>query len=139
MAEPKTKNTEENPKDFISRITDERVRKDSLTLLKLIREVTGEKPAMWGSSIVGYGMYTYKYASGHGGDWPITGFSPRKQNLTVYVMTGRTGMAPLLKKLGKCKTAKSCLYIKKLEDVDLEVLKQIVRKSYEETCRKYGV
>ena len=92
----------------------------------MMREITGERPKMWGSSIVGFGSYHFKYASGREGDWPVTGFSPRKQALTLYIMTGFEKHGALMKKLGKYKTGKSCLYIKKLEDVDQVTLRKLI-------------
>ena len=94
-----------------------------------MRQVTGEEPEMWGDSIVGFGSYHYKYASGREGDWFLVGFSPRKQNLTLYIMSGFDEYDQLLVKLGKHSTGKSCLYIKQIEDVDLDVLKKLVQKS----------
>ena len=96
-----------------------------------MREVTGFEPMMWGDSIVGYGSYRYKYASGRTGEWPLVGFSPRKQNLTLYIMSGFTRYDSLVEKLGKYKTGKSCLYIKKLEDVDRPTLEELVRQPVE--------
>jgi len=137
MAELKTKKTTASVKDFLNSVPDERKRKDSFAIVKLMQEVTGIKPAMWGPSIVGFGKYHYKYASGHEGDAPLAGFSPRKQNLTLYIMAGFDGRAELLGKLGKHKTGKVCLYINKLEDVDLFTLKDLVRRSFEYMQRKY--
>jgi hypothetical protein len=137
MAELKTKKTTASVKDFLNSVPDERKRKDSFAILKLMQEVTGTKAAMWGPSIVGFGKYHYKYASGHEGDAPLAGFSPRKQNLTLYIMAGFDGRAELLGKLGKHKTGKVCLYINKLEDVDLFTLKDLVRRSFEYMQRKY--
>ncbi len=94
-----------------------------------MKDVTGEEPTMWGSSIVGFGRYRYKYESGREGEWMITGFSPRKTDLTLYIMHGFERVADLMTRLGKHKTGKSCLYIKKLSDVDLGVLRKIVEKS----------
>jgi len=96
-----------------------------------MKEVTGKEPEMWGDSIIGFGSYHYKYASGREGDWFVTGFSPRKQNLTLYIMGGFDNYDVLLGKLGKHKTGKSCLYINKLDDVDMDVLKTLVRASVE--------
>ena len=137
MAELKTKKTTASVKDFLNSVPDERKRKDSFAILKLMQEVTGTKAAMWGPSIVGFGKYHYKYVSGHEGDAPLAGFSPRKQNLTLYIMAGFDGRAELLGKLGKHKTGKVCLYINKLEDVDLFTLKDLVRRSFEYMQRKY--
>ena len=93
---------------------------------------------MWGSSIVGFGSYHYRYASGREGDWPVAGFSPRKQNLVIYIMPGFSDYGDLLGKLGKYRTGKSCLYVNKLDDVDLELLEQLVRESVAEMKRRYG-
>ncbi len=132
MAEPKTKPTRASPSRFLERIPDERRRKDCKTLVKVMKRVTGAKPVMWGTSIIGFGSYRFKYANGNEADWPVAGFSPRKTDLTIYVMTGFTGREALLNQLGKHKTGKACLYIKKLADVDLGVLETLVRRSVEE-------
>lgn len=129
MAELKTKKNDASVQDFLAGVADDQRRKDSLEVLKLMKRVTRKQPKMWGDSIVGFGSYHYKYASGREGDWPLTGFSPRKQALSVYIMTGFRGEGALMKKLGKYKTGKACLYIKKLEDVDLSVLEELVRRS----------
>ena len=136
MAELKTQKTKASVAAFLNSIEDEKKRKDAKAIDKLMREVTGAKPAMWGPSIVGYGKYHYKYASGREGDWFQTGFSPRKQNLTLYIMDGFSKQATMLKKLGKHKTGKSCLYIKRLEDVDLGVLRQMIEASVARTSKK---
>src|SRR3990172_6805972 len=136
MAEPKTKKTAASVKDFLNSVPDERKRKDSFALLKLMQEVTGAKPAMWGPSIVGFGSYHYKDASGREADWPLAGFSPRKQNLTLYITAGFDGYGELLGKLGKHKTGKVCVYINRLEDVDLATLKELVRRSVEHMRRR---
>ncbi|HCA42430.1 MAG TPA: DUF1801 domain-containing protein [Bacteroidetes bacterium] len=130
MYEPKTKVTEVKPLDFINQVEDEKKRKDSLVILKMFKEITGEKPKMWGPSMIGFGKYHYKYESGHEGDCFITGFSPRKQALTLYVLGNFKGKDELLAKLGKYKNGKSCLYIKKLEDVDLSVLRKLIEQGY---------
>ena len=129
MAELKTKPTNQSVESFIATIADEQMREDCTALVKLMKGVTGKPPQMWGTSIIGFGTYRYKYASGREGDWMTTGFSPRKQNLTIYIMTGFADQQILLKKLGKCKTASSCLYIKRLADIDTKVLEQMVAKS----------
>jgi hypothetical protein len=136
MAELKTKKTAASVKDFLNRVPEERKRKDSFALLKLMQEITAAKPAMWGPSIVGFGSYHYKYASGREADWPLAGFSPRKQNLTLYITAGFDGYGELLGKLGKHKTGKVCLYINRLEDVDLATLKELVRRSVEHMRRR---
>ena len=129
MAELKTKPTDENVLDFLNGIADEKRRQDCFSILELMKQATGAEPKMWGDSIVGFGSYHYKYASGREGDWFLTGFSPRKQNLTLYIMSGFDEYEALLSKLGKHKTSKACLYINKLQDVDAAVLKELVERS----------
>jgi hypothetical protein len=129
MAELKTKKTKAGVAAFLNAIDDDQKRKDSKAVAKIMKEITGKSPKMWGTSIVGYGSYHYKYASGQEGDWPLAGFSPRKQALTLYIMSGFKEYKPLLKKLGKHKTGKACLYIKKLEDVDEKVLRELIKRS----------
>ena len=129
MAELKTKPTAQSIESFLSRISDDQKREDCFTLLELMKQVTKTEPQMWGSSIVGFGSYHYTYASGREGDWPLTGFSPRKQNLTLYIMAGFDQYDELLKNLGKHTVGKSCLYIKRLADVDLPTLTELVRQS----------
>jgi hypothetical protein len=135
MAELKTKKTRQSVTKFISDLPDGQRRKDCRAVMKLMREITGAKPAMWGPSIVGFGHYRYKYQSGREGDWFLTGFSPRKQNLTLYIMSGFSRYEDLLRKLGKHKTGKACLYVKKLEDIDLGVLKRLITKSVQHKKR----
>lgn len=131
MAELKTKLTKQKPTDFIKKVEPEQKRKDSLVLLKMFQKATGEKPAMWGDSIVGFGSYHYKSKrSSQEGDWMLVAFSPRKANLTLYVMQGIRKDDPALKKLGKYKVGGGCLYINKLEDVDEKVLAGLVQRSY---------
>lgn len=140
MSELKTKPTKASALEFIKKIPELEKRKDGMELLKIFKEATGQKPVMWGTSIVGYGMYHYKSErSSQEGDWPLTGFSPRKQNLTLYVMPQLVDIKDLLKRLGKHKTSVGCLYIKKLSDVDQDVLKQIVKKSYITMKKKYTI
>ncbi len=129
MAELKTKENDASVKEFLNSVTDEKKRQDSFTIMNLMQEVTGEEPRMWGDSIVGFGHYHYKYASGREGDWFLTGFSPRKQSLTLYIMSGFDKYDALMSKLGKFKTGKSCLYVKKMEDVDETVLRELVKQS----------
>jgi len=131
MAELKTQPNEQNVEDFLNAVESETKRQDSFTILELMKQETGAEPIMWGDSIVGFGTYKYKYASGREGEWLVTGFSPRKQNLTLYIMSGFDEYDNLLNKLGKHSTGKSCLYIKKLEDVDQDVLRELVSKSVE--------
>jgi hypothetical protein len=133
MSDLKTKKNDASVANFIASIEDEQKRQDAQALLRLMQKVTGEKPKMWGASIVGFGEFHYRYASGREGDWLLTGFSPRAQNLTVYVMTGFAKQKPLLAKLGKHSTAKSCLYIRRLADVDAAILERIVEQGIAET------
>lgn len=137
MAEPKTTRTRASVKDFLAAVEDEQKRRDCQRVDRLMSKITGSKAALWGSSIVGYGSYHYVYASGHEGDWPICGFSPRKQNLVLYIMSGFERQAELMARLGKYKTGKSCLYLKKLDDVDQDVLAELVRESVDYMRAKY--
>ncbi len=129
MAELKTKLNDASVEDFLNKVEDDQKRKDSFEILKMMKQVTKEEPKMWGASIVGFGSYHYKGASGREGDWMLTGFSPRKQNLTLYFNHGFEVHADLLKKLGKYKTGMGCMYIKNLDDVDKKVLKELVTES----------
>ncbi|MBE7543936.1 MAG: DUF1801 domain-containing protein [Bryobacteraceae bacterium] len=131
MAELKTKQTQASVSAFLDAVENEQRRADCRTVLNLMRAVTGEEPKMWGPSMVGFGSYHYKYASGREGDWFVTGFSPRKQDLTLYIMAGFDRYDELMAKLGKYKTGKSCLYLKRLSDVDLGVLRELVAASVE--------
>lgn len=123
---------------FLSGVADESRRRDSLTLVRIMKDATGEEPQMWGPSIVGFGSYHYIYASGREGDSPLIGFSPRKQALTLYIMVGSHRYQELMDKLGKHKTGKACLYIKRLSDVNLEVLIELVAESVEYMRRRHG-
>tara|TARA_B100000780_G_C21115147_1_gene451079 strand:+ start:343 stop:762 length:420 start_codon:yes stop_codon:yes gene_type:complete len=138
MAENKTKPTELAPIDFVNSVEHPQRKADALFLLDWFKKITGEEPVMWGPSLIGYGKYTYKYASGHGGEFFRTGFSPRKQNMSIYVMCGFDESPDLMQKLGKFKTGKSCLYVNKLADIDLEVLQQLVEDSLVYMKEKYG-
>lgn len=129
MAELKTKPTKESVSKFLRAIQDEATRKDCQLLTKIMKEATGAQPKMWGPSIVGFGTYHYVYASGREGDWFLTGFSPRKQNLTLYIMSGFDEYEDLLGRLGKHKKSVSCLYVRSLGDLDLSVLKRLIRAS----------
>jgi len=129
MAELKTKPNDQSVENFLNEVSDSRKRHDSYTILKLMKQITREEPKMWGNSMIGFGKYHYKYASGREGDWFVTGFSPRKQNLTIYVMSGFKQHGELMEKLGRYKTGQSCLYIKNLEDIDLSVLKKLISDS----------
>ena len=137
MAELKTKKTEASVDDFIAAIEDDQRRKDCKAVMAIMKRVTKSSPKMWGTNIVGYGSYHYKYASGQEGDWPLTGFSPRKQNLTLYIMAGFDDYPELMAKLGKYKTGKSCLYLKRLSDVDTAVLEQLVAASVKDMKEHY--
>jgi len=139
MAELKTKKSIASPTDFIASVMDDERRKDATQMLKIMKEVTGERPVMWGSSIVGFGSYHYKSErSRQEGDWPMTGFSPRKQSLTIYIMPGFKEYGPLLKKLGKHTiSGGSCIYVKRLNDIHIPTLKTIIKKSVAEMHRRY--
>ena len=136
-AENKTKPTEIAVQDYIEHIDPERRHRDGLELLRLFGEVTGLQPRLWGASLIGYGSYHYKYESGREGDFFMTGFSPRKTSLVIYVMPGYGDYDALLSKLGKHKLGKSCLYINKLDDIDLSVLRQVILSGFEAMKAKY--
>lgn len=129
MAELKTKVNDQSVTAFLDGVADEGRRQDCYKILELMNKATRAEPKMWGDSIVGFGSYRYTYASGRAGDWLLTGFSPRKQNLTLYIMSGFSDFEELLSRLGKHKTGKGCLYIKKLADVDLSVLQELIDRS----------
>jgi len=129
MTELKTKPNDKSVIEFLNNVENKTRREDSFVVLKLMKEVTEEEPIMWGDSIVGFGSYHYKYASGREADWLQIGFSPRKQSLTIYIMDGFEKYEELLDQLGKHKTGKSCLYINKLDDVSIPVLKDIMTES----------
>ena len=127
MAELKTKKNDASVNDFLQAITDKNKREDSLTVLKLMKQVSKEEPKMWGTAIVGVGAYQYKSSkSGRGGDWFIAGFAPRKQNITLYIMPGIGNYKDIVQRLGKHKVSGSCLHINKLADVDSKVLKELI-------------
>jgi hypothetical protein len=129
MAELKTKPTQVDVLDFLGKLSDDQRRNDCLVVLELMKAATGADPRMWGASIVGFGRYQYRYESGRTGEWPVIGFSPRKNDLTLYIMPGFDRYESLLARLGKHKTGKSCLYLKRLSDVDLVVLKELIEES----------
>ena len=137
MAENKTQPTKASVTAFIKDIADVEMRRDARRVAAMMREATGSRAKMWGSNIVGYGQYHYKYASGREGDFMITGFSPRKQALTLYVIPGFKRFASLMSKLGKYKTGKSCLYIKRLSDVDEKVLQRLIVSSVKHMRQNY--
>ncbi|MEM9014743.1 MAG: DUF1801 domain-containing protein [Pseudomonadota bacterium] len=124
---------------FINAVENEKRKTDAKALLKIMKDVTGEKPAMWGPSIIGFGQYHYKYESGREGDMLNVGFSPRKANMVLYVMGSIADDDPLRDQLGKYKTGRACLYVNKLEDVSMPVLKRLIKKSYTATKKKYSV
>lgn len=138
MAELKTKETKASVREFLASLDDKQKRADCKAIARMMREATGKKAKMWGKTIVGFDKYDYKYASGRSGTFMLTGFSPRAQNLVVYIMPGFGKYAGLMKKLGKYKTGKSCLYIKRLEDVDQNVLARLIRMSVKDMHSKYG-
>lgn len=131
MSTVKTQMSDASVMDFLNSVEDEQKRADSFLLLELFSKITGEQAKMWGSSIVGFGLYHYQSErSRQEGDWPLTAFSPRKQSLTLYV-TSLSELSELLQKLGKHKTSGGCLYIKRLSDVNMHVLEQVIAKSYQ--------
>ena len=138
MAELKTKLNNANVEKFLNSVPDSKKRNDSFAVLELMKKITKEEPKMWGTSIVGFGSYHYKYESGREGDMLITGFSQRKQNLTIYIMPGFERYTELMTKLGKHKTGKSCLYINRLEEVNLNVLKNLIKESFQYMMKRYG-
>ena len=138
MVELKTKPTKVRAEDFLESVEHPQRKADGFELLKIMKEVTKEDPVMWGDSIVGFGTYHYKYASGREADWLKVGFSPRKRSLTVYLAPGLDEIEPYLEKLGKHRVGKGCLYINKLSDVDEDVLKKIIKKSIEVLEKRYG-
>jgi hypothetical protein len=138
MAELKTKRTGASVDAFLDGVTDAGRRQDCLALLGIMKRATDAEPEMWGSSIVGFGRYHYRYASGREGDWFLTGFSPRKRDLTLYVMAGFERYEELLARLGTYRTGKSCLYVKRLSDLDLGVLEKLVSRSVQHLRESYG-
>lgn len=137
MAELKTKPTGEPVKAFLDSIADDTKRDDSFEILEMMKEATDAEPQMWGPGIIGFGHYHYKYESGREGDWFLVGFSPRKQNLTLYIMSGFSRYPELLARLGKHSTGKSCLYVKRLNDIDKNVLREMIRLSVQYMRSKY--
>ena len=131
MTEAKTRPTKVKVEDFLNAVEHPTRKKDGFELLRIMKEITKKKAIMWGPSVVGFGTYHYKYKTGREGDMPLVGFSPRKQSLSVYIMPGFDEYKDLLGKLGKHKTGKACLYINKLADVDISILRKIIKKSVE--------
>jgi len=139
MSTLKTLPNDVSAEDFINTVPEATKKEDSFTLLRMFSKITGEKPKMWGASIIGFGQYHYKSErSTQEGDWPLIAFSPRKQSLTLYIMLGFEDFTDLLKKLGKHKTSKGCLYINKLSDVDQVVLEKIIKQSFVAAKKKYN-
>jgi hypothetical protein len=133
MAEIQTKVNEASVEEFLSKVENEQKRKDSFEIIKIMKQVTKQEPKMWGPAIIGFGSYHYKYESGREGDMPQIAFSPRKQNITLYIGVGDNSDNPLLRNLGKYTTSKVCLYIKKLADVDRNVLQELIADSFEKS------
>ena len=131
MAENKTQKTGASVGEFLASVENKRRREDGFTVLKIMQEITGLEPEMWGPSIIGFGSYHYKYESGREGDIFLTGFSPRKQSMSLYIMDGFDGCEDLLSKLGKHRKGASCLYINKLADVNMDVLRELVQQSFD--------
>ncbi len=138
MATLKTRPSDASVEGFLDSVENEDRREDARRVLAIMRQVTQEPPKMWGSRLVGFGSYHYRYASDREGDWPLTGLSPGKRNLTVYVMPGFDDYGEMLSRLGKHRTGKSCLYVNRLRDVDLNVLEAIIRQSVADMRRRYA-
>ena len=139
MAENKTRATADNVADFLSNVTPARRQQDAVALDQLFRKITGFQPQMWGSSIIGYGSYHYIYDSGREGDSLATGFSPRKANLVIYIMPGYTDFSEILMRLGKHRIGKSCLYVNKLADIELEVLAELIRAGLDDLGTRWPI
>lgn len=133
----KTTATDLSPNVLIDNLDDSERKQDARNLLTMMEKITGEKPVMWGNSIIGFGTYHYKYASGREGDWFKVGFSPRKNEFSVYIMSGFDKYPDLMSRLGKYKTGKSCLYLKKLSDIDEAVLRELIRESVQYIVKTY--
>ena len=134
----KTTETEASVDNFLNNVVDKDKKKDCFQVKKWMEEITGEPAKMWGAAIIGFGNYHYKYDSGREGDFMKVGFSPRAQNLTLYIMPGFDRYPELMDKLGKYKTGKSCLYIKRLEDIDTKILQTLIKESFGHMTKKYG-
>ena len=137
MSELKTKPSRRSVQAFLRRLDHEGRREDCFRLLAIMEAITETRPRMWGTSLIGFGSYHYVYASGREGDWPVAGFSPRKRDLTIYIMPGFGNYQPLLKQLGPHKTGKSCLYLKRLDDVDTRVLERLIKRSVSDMEKMY--
>ncbi|MDE0450660.1 MAG: DUF1801 domain-containing protein [Gammaproteobacteria bacterium] len=138
MATLKTRPSDASVEAFLDSVDNEDRREDARCVIAIMRQATEEPPKMWGSRLVGFGSYHYRYASGREGDWPLTGLSPGKRNLTVYIMPGFDDYGEMLSRLGKHRTGKSCLYVNRLRDVDLNVLEEIIRQSVADMRRRYA-
>ena len=125
--------------DYLATIENRQQRQDNQTLVTIMHKVTGCKPVVWDTSIVGFGQYHYQYKSGREGNWPLTGFAARKQGLTIYIMPGFSDFDALLQQLGKYKLGKSCLYVKSLDDVDIDILQKLIKQSVELMKATYGI
>ena len=137
MKKNKTQKNDSSVLEFLNNVENEKRKTDAFAMLKIMKKLTKEEPKMWGPSLVGFGSYHYKYESGREGDFFLTGFSPRKQSLTLYIMNGFERYNELMSQLGKYKTGKSCLYINKLEDVDLKILENLIVESVDYMKNKY--
>lgn len=138
MAALKTTPNQKSVEEFLNGVEAEQKRKDCFEILEMMAQITQATPQMWGESIIGFGNYRYKYESGREGDWFLTGFSPRKQNLTLYIMAGFQQYEQLMQQLGKYKTGSSCLYIKRLADIDKAILKKLIEESVQYIANRYG-
>ena len=138
MAEPKTKRTNVSVDDFLNSIKDDQVRKDCWAVIDVMQKATNAKPQMWGAAIVGFGAYEYKYASGREGTWPLTAFSPRKNNITLYIMPGFQGHDELMAALGIYTCGKSCVYIKRLSNIHMPTLKKLITASVKHVLKTNG-
>ena len=137
MSEPKTKPTRASVDRFIAAVPDPQRREESRRLVEMMQAATGDKPVLWGTAIVGFGRYHYRYDSGREGDWPITGFSPRKRELSLYIMSGFDRHADLLARLGRHRIGVSCLYLRRLDEIDMDVLDTLVRVSVDSMRERY--
>ena len=138
MSDLKTKATKASVAAFIKQIPDIQQRQDAQRLKKMMADITGHRARLWGTSIIGFGCYHYVYASGQEGDWPLTGFSPRRSNFSIYIMNGFSDYGPQLERLGNHKLGKSCLYVRRLTDIDMDVLVDVVKDSVSQMRTKYG-
>ncbi len=129
MSNLKTQRTDSSVEDFLESVDNEEKRADCLRILELMKKVTGEDPQMWGPGIIGFGSYHFKYDSGREGDWFITGFAPRKKEITLYILAGFAEHDDLMQKLGKYRIGKGCLFLKRIDDIDLSVLNELVERS----------